>query len=412
MHLALRVYSSKGLFKEEIKAVDIKSREDARKLGPFASDDRLLVWVSRAYYKDGKLKSQAHFRRYPKASSAETNLIAAEILDRHKSKKQNTKHSKAQNLIASTCKEMINNKQSLVWSFVDSKSSDFKLSGDLLAYVERVETEYKISTPFGEKYRLDVALLGPMTGGKRLVLGGIEIEDTHRFEFSKTLFCKTLGFPLMSIDISNANISNLDRDWAVKSLTETKTNSPDNRRKNYVYIHPMLYSVYLVFPSSINKENRHQFIIFPPEDKFKEVMNWIRRLKDVLKVRDNQVNISVVRNVNKQTEKQIIHAGHIAGESWREFSENKFIQLSIDRPSSTSPALYFFHLKLASLCNSFCPSLVGYKYALGIAYDESQGNTWRATIKDGNEWVNVRIAPVQVSEPVDKIIQAVKRLKK
>ena len=68
----------------------------------------------------------------------------------------------------------------LEWFIADPELSEFPFRGDLLRGVEEIQTEYHIATPFGKDYILDVALLGPEVGKKRIIMGGIELELHHK----------------------------------------------------------------------------------------------------------------------------------------------------------------------------------------------------------------------------------------
>jgi hypothetical protein len=95
-----------------------------------------------------------------------------------------------------------------------------------------------------------------------VVLGAIEIEHTHEVELLKTLLYQSLGFPLFTINISDIDYDEITEEWCIKRLTETKGTSEDQRRRNYVYIHNMLYPVYLSGYESWQLGDRHQYIIF------------------------------------------------------------------------------------------------------------------------------------------------------
>lgn len=412
MEEATRIYSYGGFFAETIHATDVRSRADARKLGPFVSGGKLVLWINWSRYEDGGLKRHAHFRRYPKNSTVLKDIVITEVQERRKFTQESNKHKKAKTCIAEAIKYLKENKLHLPWTFKDSRSSDYRLSGDLMADVEVVETEFSLRTPFNTDYFLDVAVLGPVIKSKRIILAAIEIEHTHRFEFSKALVCKTLGFPLMSIDIEKTPENEIGIDWARKALMETKVSSDDKRRRNYVYVHPMLYSVYLDFPRSVFKETRHQFIIFCRDSVFEKMLSLIKELVSVLKIDPGRINIAPVRDKNEQTKKQIHHAGLIAGDNWKEYSDHQFIQVSVDKPPAKCGALYMFHLVLAQLCNSRFPSLVGYKYELGVMCRDGAEPYWRTTMCVDGELQDILVAPMKVSEPIEKILEIVSGLEK
>lgn len=47
-----------------------------------------------------------------------------------------------------------------------------------------------------------------------MVLGGVEIELGHAFDGRKALIGKSLGFPLISIDITEMTLDELTPEWA------------------------------------------------------------------------------------------------------------------------------------------------------------------------------------------------------
>jgi hypothetical protein len=410
MKEAIRVYSQGQFFVERIKAIEIKSRADARKLGPFISDDEHLVtWVDWALVHSTNKKRKPHFRRFPKKSQTPQKIVSEEIKLRYKSSLESKKHIKAKEVVADIIQKLLECKRHLHWAYKDTRLSDFSISGDLLAEVECIETEFPIKTPFGT-YRLDIALLGPIIEHERVVLAGIEIEYTHQFEFSKALVCKTLGFPLMSLDIKEIDIEEINTTWATSALIETKNNSNDGLRRNYIYVHDMLFPVYLNIPDHLCQEKRHQYIIFCRDENFSNFLLRIRQLVSLVGLNESSINIAPVKIKNEQTKKQIMNAGLIAGENWREYNEQGFIQVSVDKPIGKAGPSYLFHLELTKLSNSIYSSLVGYKYKLGLVHIPNEPSFWEITERVNQEIKRYKVAPKRVSEPVAEILKRVSEL--
>jgi hypothetical protein len=71
MNEAIVVFSRKGLFKTMIKASDIRSREQARKLWPLVAPDgthqMMVTWVSPSFEQQQQLRRRSHFRLMPSA---------------------------------------------------------------------------------------------------------------------------------------------------------------------------------------------------------------------------------------------------------------------------------------------------------------------------------------------------------
>ncbi|PPD31124.1 MAG: hypothetical protein CTY19_14990 [Methylomonas sp.] len=213
MDEAIKVYSpDKGYLTETIRATEIKSHAHARKLAPLVDANKnLLYWVNwGALKKNGKHKV-AHFRHYPRSSQRNLGLaIIDEIQLRYTKSNESSKHRKAKDAIYDLLCEWVSEKRHLPWIFKDQEISDFMLSGDLLADALEIRKEFPIGTPFGTDYRLDIAVIGKTIGKLPIITGGIEVEFTHHFDFSKALICKSIGFPLISVDIEHLNESDIN----------------------------------------------------------------------------------------------------------------------------------------------------------------------------------------------------------
>lgn len=377
MDKAIRVYSSEqGYFSENLEATDIKSYAHARKLAPFVDDKKqMLYWVNWGKIKNNGKHRVAHFKHYPNKSKTIKNLAATEIRNRFKKSLESKEHKLAKDAILLFLRKQISDRKHLPWSFNDPSISDFYLSGDLLADAVSVEKEYQIKTPFDEQYRLDIAILGNTIAKNPIVLAGIEIEFSHKFHFSKSLILKTLGFPLISIDITDARSNEINEEWAKQAIIETTKNSSDGLRKNYIYIHKMLSTLYINIERDICPESRHQYVIFSNEQDRLE--KNIRELAKKLGISNKQLNLQIVADVNTQTHVQVENAGNLAGISWKNHNPKSFIQLTIEKPCTKSGDLHLFHLALSSLCNSYFDCLVGYKYEKGVAHEPGSSLIWK-----------------------------------
>ncbi|OQW73268.1 MAG: hypothetical protein BVN35_12260 [Proteobacteria bacterium ST_bin11] len=408
MNKATRVYSAEqGYFSEKLEATHVKSYAHARKLAPFVDDKgQMVYWVNWGALKKNNRPRVAHFKHYPKNSKTINKLVAEEIKDRFTQSLESKEHKLVKDVIVDFLRKRIADSKSLPWAFDDPAMSHYSLSGDILADAISVEKEYPIRTPFGEQYRLDVAVLGKPITKNPIVLAGIEIEFSHKFDFSKSLVLKALGFPLMSIDIAEVNVNDINEEWAKQAIIETTKNSLDGFRRNYIYIHKMLSTVYLDIDRKVSPESRHQYVIFTKEQNRFE--RHIKLLKDKLEITDQQLNIQIVSDINKQTHLQVKNAGNLAGDSWQDHNPKSFIQLTIDKPCTKSGNLYLFHLVLCSLCNSIFDCLVGYKYEKGERHEVGDSLFWnRYTGLVNGEAIYQKIAPKRVSEPVMQIISHV-----
>jgi hypothetical protein len=289
-----------------------------------------------------------------------------------------------------------------------------------------------------------VAVKGSLNGyaNQPIVLAAVEVEFTHKFDFIKALICKSLGFPLVSLDITDTQEEQINSKWAKAALIETTRNSQDGLRRNYIYIHRLLSTLYIDIPREIVPESRHQYVIFTPQQK--TLISYLETLRKLLKLDKKQAVISPVTIKNEQLRVQVQNAGNLAGEEWQAHNKEGYIQLTVDKPCSKAGNLYYFHLILAKLCNSDLDCLVGYvtvqtpsparspgnqksvsydcrgrdfeggserllgyKYELGHVHKIGEPLMWHTTRKINGELVRYKIAPKRVSEPIVRILSHV-----
>ena len=407
MDEALRVYSWRGILTESTKATDVKSRADARKMGPFADFQRRRVsWVRWTQLEKTGRWRRAHFRHLPRPSalSKVRSDVCLEIERRDSAKAESVRHKKVKEHLAKYLKELLAAGRSVNWAFLDKRVSNFSITGDLLADVVDIQTEYPIHTPFGKDYKLDIALLGSNIVKKPIVLGAIEIEFTHEFEMSRCLICKALGFPLVCIDITEPGEEEFSEKWIESTLVETTKTSLDERRRNYIYIHDTLYPVYMNLPSNVDKHHRHQFIVFVDDKQFDSLLNLLNVLKESLGIAGNEVLIQPVPCKNDQMRKMLENEGSIAGHDWFAYNGWRYIRVTLDRPINKSGLVYKYHLAMASILNSHYETLVGYKYRPGIPNDDPDDPLWQAWVKGEEGVKKVAILPKHVSEPLRSIM--------
>lgn len=266
MDSALVVFSRQGLFKQKIKAKDIPSREHARKLWPFVigeDNPKLVTFVSPSFNADGKLKQRSHFRILNSSRSINLKQVFKNEEElRRQAASESIEHNTAKRLVTLELQNRLSKNKGLPWSFKDISASDFHFEGNLLLGAIEIIPEYTVHTPFGTSFRLDIAVLGPRIRSKPIILGGIEIERSHAFEGRKALLGKSLGFPLISIDISEMSLDLITPAWATRVLSQTTASSETHRRQTYVYLHDLVYPLFAQIPHEIVKDQRHQYLIF------------------------------------------------------------------------------------------------------------------------------------------------------
>lgn len=412
MLTALRVYTNgKGFFAEEVEADQIKSRADARNRGPFAAPDRkdLVTWV-RPSWKDNRKARVAHFRRLPglRLRGTSNNDITRMVAEESADKGRSSIHNDCRDQLASALRKRIGEK--LKWFVSGGENSDFPFQGDLLSGVEWIETEYPIMTPLSSKYRVDIALLGPKIDGKRIILGAIEIELHHEFEFLKCLLCKCLGFPLVSLDIREFTDGDVNETSLMRTLSETTISSEDRRRRNFFYLHPFLYPLYLTLPPGLIDDKMHQYILFAKEERYLRTLNALKQVRDALKLDHQVYSIQKVSQPKNSSTKMIENEGRIAGHDWRRYNRKRFIRVSIPRPRPDDIPNKFFHILMAQIANSDEPALAGYKYAKGLRDSDSDGPIWIKRKWTGGGYTSHRICPKHLSDPIESVMEAIRSI--
>jgi len=416
---AIRIFSpTEGLLNEKIAAIDIKGREDARKLGPFCNRKKELMHWVRWYEKSNGKKVKPHFKTYgDKTHSIRhlSNLINREIHQVEGEKKSDI-HKKAQEVLLKVIKKLISARKPIKWAFKDSRLSDFPLTGNLLSEVLDAQKEFRISPPFTSYYQLDIALIGNVIHSKPVILGAIEIENTHEVDLLKTLLVKSLGFPLLTVDIKGIRYNEITEDWCLQRITETTYDSEDNRRRNYVYLHNMLYPVYLSNCDGWEITPKHQYVIFVVEKEFGRLCDTINLLKESLKLTNDSVSLMPVKlNKNdKGSITQFENEGALAGPTWKKYNEKKFIRLVVERPVDKRGNVYLFHLVLTQLLTLHYKCLVGYKVNSGKSNWDHADSIWEISRKQLNPKNNPkyiierkRYCLKRVSEPINEILSAI-----
>lgn len=419
---AIRIFSPiKGYLSEEVLAHNIKSREDARKLGPFcdSTHSELMLWVNWGTRKNNR-KTKPYFRRYAGKRETEQYFktrIRDEFLIVEKGRTTHI-HQKVQNCLISAINKLINNQIPINWGFIDNWMSDFPLTGNLLSEVVKAEKEYKIRPSFYDgEYRLDIALIGEKIYSKPIILGAIEIEYTHEAELLRTLICKSCGFPIFTLSVKDVKEEDITEEWCLQRLCETTENSEDNRRRNYIYIHNMLYPVFLSKYDGWGLNEKHQYLVFLKEEKLGELLKLLNTLKECLKLSNAEVTI-MVQNLNPNDKGSVTmfeNEGSIAGSDWREYNQKSFIRIVLKRPKNKTGSIYKFHLALTQLLTLRFDCLVGYKIETSHIYKDKDSQIWHLRQPEFVPgkllpvWHEKRFCPKRISEPVRRILELMPR---
>lgn len=415
MDSAVTVFSRQGLFAQRIKARDIPSREHARKLWPFviANDNhKPVTYVSPSFDSNGKLKQRSHFRTLNNSRSINiAQIFTEEEQQRQKGVSESDEHKEAKKVLLAEMQNRLSSNRGLPWSFKDPSASDFHFEGNLLLGADKIIDEHYVQTPFGMGFRLDLAVLASPLRNDEIILGGIEIERTHTFEGRKALLGKSLGFPLISIDISEMTLDEITPTWAANVLSQTTVTKEISHRQTYVYIHDLVYPLFAQIPGSIGDE-KHQYLVFAADQVLNNLVKWINKLAELLEYPKNSVTPSIVNGINDATKKALNRAGEVVGSDWQRFNNQKCLRLTLPRSTGLKDLkAHKFHIVLAYLLLNKTDSLVGYKYCNGIDNDEIKEDIWIKKIwkKDYNPptFFEHRILPKRLAEPINQMLSVI-----
>ncbi|MFW8602521.1 hypothetical protein ACOHYD_13715 [Desulfobacterota bacterium M19] len=413
---AIRVHSpNAGLLKEEISAFDIKSHEDAREKGPFC-DHKFdpVYWKDWGKRKDGKIIKR-HFCKYADKKRSVTNF-AKRIIEENetiKNSKQKTPHKKFQTILIQVLNQYISSKKKIEWAFKNEEISDFSLCGNLLQEADLAVKEYRIYPPFVNYYDLDIAILGKNKHNEEVILAGIEIEYSHKAELLKTLLCKSLGFPLFSINICDLGEDDVNEEICINRLTETKSSSEDKKRRNYIYIHSLLHPIYLSgYQNWCQIKDSHQFIIFPRKNEGEVLRKSINELIQAYNVEKFVTCTPVRLNPNVQSSVTMFrNESSIFLDYIHNYDETCFLRLKTKRLIPLAGDLYKFHLAFTQLVSLKYTCLVSYKYQTGSSNWDHDEPYWHINklVKNpkghGYHSISKKMCVKRLSVPIREIMK-------
>lgn len=380
MHEALQYFSRLGPFRKKVTAFEIKSREYYRDILPLICPDTRepVTWV-KGIFENGTVKRRSHFRLLK--GRRRSDYINYKSYEKHRSKSvQSAEHIKAKEVLLEVLSQKMSTTRTMFWSFSYNEISDFYFKGNILFNATSVEDEYRVKTIFNKYIFLDIAVLGDSLDEGKLVLFGIELEKGHKFDGIKTMLCKSLGFPFISIDISKMALDEINTKWAEKTLSLTTKDDKMGFRKNFVYLPPILYPLYIRYDNiMLDIEDRQCYIVFADENTIRKIEKDLVNYRDRLGYNQKTLNISLV---NGQKSNDALHqvqlAGATIGEGWEQLNNSQFLRISIPRPDVKEGRsnLHKFYLLMAKIFLSN-NALVGYKYTTGrISAQNEETDLW------------------------------------
>lgn len=410
MDRATIVFSRKGLLRETIEARHVRSREHARKLWPFVAPHAknvLVTWVS-PHFRDGRVRKRSHFSTL----SGRGGINLKERFDDEEAERvqrvsESPEHARAKELITAELRGRIADGRGLPWAFKDDNVSDFPLIGNLLAGANEVDPEHQVKTPFGSTYRLDIAVLGAPVSKHPILLAGIEIERWHHFDGRKALIGRSMGFPLITVDITDMTIDELTEEWAATVLSNTTRDDPQGRRLSYVYLHDLLYPQFLAIPKDVEKDPKHQYLVFADDATIDRLAKWLGRVGIDLGYPPGQVSVQKVNAKSPSAKVALGTAGEIVGTGWRDFNNQRCLRISVPRPEGQGDVrAHRLHTTIAKLLLSQ-DCLVGYQYAASVYNNDPEEDVWlrwRWRAEHGRHEI-FRLAPKRLAEPIGRLVK-------
>lgn len=415
MFEAIVVFSRAGLFQTTIAAKEVHSREHARKLWPFVTSTvprQQLTWISPSV-ENGKVRRRSHFRVLPDTRNLSLkDLFAEEEEKRYRATQESEEHHRAKQLIAEALKRRLKQGLAMPWYFADPNASDFHFAGNLLLGAEEVICEHPVKTSFDCSYRLDVAVLSRTIHKTPILLGGVEIELGHQFDGRKALIGKSQAFVLISIDITGLGLEELTPDWADRVLTDTRHTAKEGERKTYIYVHDVLYPLYVQIPPTILESTRHQYVVFAPEEDLVKLRDLIKLLHSALQMPERAIETTIVNAKSAQAEKMLQNLGDIVGPDWAQINGKQCLKISLNRPRAFDESEHLAHLAIAKLLLVHSDSLVGYKYDMYLRNNDPADDIWRdgPWNRELGKFEKHRILPKRLAEPRSRILQVLSSL--
>lgn len=420
MNIATTLFSRAGYAGEKVKATDFRSHEDARKYWPLLSEDgtELVCWVKSAELSGGR-RGKRHFRRLPSFYQRTSLVKTFELIEEKRQKRlsESLEHKQAKELLCQELQKRIASNIPKEWFFKDRFASEFSFTGDLLFGAVDIKSEMPIKTGFGPTFKLDIGIIGPTLKNKPSCIGGIELEYRNQFDGRKALLSRSLGFPLISVDISGLSLNDITPQWAQSILSKTTNNSEDGLRKTYIYLPTSLYPLYVNAPEHLYKvkDTRHQYLAFAKKEILKKLEEWLVLLRSTLGYFDSDINITILNEVNETAKIQLENAGNIAGKDWRDYSDGHCLRVSLFRPRHDKNLLrnHLFHITMARM---FAEQdvLLGYKYALGNKHLDPDVHLWILDEWNKEQRKNTphQLLPKRLATPILPILKKIENIRK
>ncbi len=395
---------------ERVSAECISSSAAARELGPLVDEHvKPVTWVNSALRR-GRIPVRQHFRHVGtmKFERHLAGKICEEIRLRN-SLGEGPVHRKTKTMLYHALTGCIHHSVKIPWVSSNRVATSFRLSGDLLSEVVEARVEEEIKTPLGINFRADIALFGKVIRKRNLLLGIIELEHHHRFDYMKCLVYRQLGVPVISVDLSGLTEAEITEDWTMRTLEGMSITPGDRDRKTHILLPYSLYPIFADIPYPM-RQDTHEFIIFVRDDDFELLLRHLDDLKRCLSLNDKKVLVRPYNRMMREDEameKTLGSVGVLAGPSWRNYNERRFIRVICAVPRDKRGRSYIFHVVMASLLNAYYDVLIGYRFNRELQVDRSSGLPVWCKREEGTL---TPVHPVHLAEPLRPLLGRIARL--
>jgi hypothetical protein len=371
-------------------------------------DVKPVTWVNSALRR-GRIPVRQHFRHVGTINFERrlADKVYEEIRLRN-SLGEGPVHRKAKTVLHHALTGCIHDGEKVPWVWSNRAATSFQLSGDLLSEVVEARVEEEIKTPPGINFRADIALFGKVIKRRNLLLGIIELEHHHRFDYMKCLVYRQLGVPVVSVDLSGSVETEITEDWAMRTLEDMSIAPGDRDRKTHVLLPYSLYPIFADIPYPV-RQDTHEFIIFVRDDDFEHLLRHLDDLKRCLSLNDKKVLVRPYNRMMREDEameKTLGSVGLLAGPNWRDYNERRFIRVICAVPSDKRGRGYIFHLVMASLLNAYYDVLSGYRFNRELQVDRSSGPPVWCKREEGTL---TPLHPVHLAEPLRPLMGSIGR---
>ena len=99
-------------------------------------------------------------------------------------------------------------------------------------------------------------------------------------------------------------------------------------------LHNLFYPLYAKLPDFIDKDHRHQYIVFAEDSKLKELHDLLKKLAITIEFDNKSFNLSFRNAKSDQSRIMLKNLGEITGSDWSEKNDHQCLLIAINRPTN------------------------------------------------------------------------------